>query len=71
MKKSKLRQELDAAHLEIIKRRDYRGARESDVVGWLAEYVETNYVAKFQFIIDHAQNISEAREIARKALDGD
>ena len=45
---SEMRKNLEAAHFEIIKRREYRGARESDVVAWLAEYVEQNFVPKEQ-----------------------
>jgi hypothetical protein len=43
---SEMRKKLNEAHLDIIKKREYRGARESDVVAWLAEYVENNFVPK-------------------------
>lgn len=43
---SKIRQLLNKAHLEIVKRREYRGARESDVLEWLSEYVENNFTHK-------------------------
>lgn len=43
---SEMRKKLNEAHLEIIKRREYRGAREQDVVAWLAEYVEKEFVPK-------------------------
>lgn len=43
---SEMRKKLAQAHSEIIQRRQYRGARESDVVDWLAEYVEQNFVDK-------------------------
>lgn len=45
---SEMRKKLNEAHLEIVKRRQYRGARESDVVAWLADYVEQNFVPKAQ-----------------------
>ena len=45
---SEMRKKLNEAHLEIVKRRQYRGARETDVVAWLADYVEQNFVPKAQ-----------------------
>lgn len=46
---SEMRKELNKAHLEIIKRREYRGARETDVITWLADYVEQNFISKNNF----------------------
>ena len=45
---SEMHKKLNKAHLEIVKRRQYRGARETDVVAWLADYVEQNFVPKAQ-----------------------
>lgn len=42
---SEMRKKLNKAHSEIIHSRQYRGARESDVVSWLADYVENNFIA--------------------------
>lgn len=51
---SEMRKQMNAAHSEIIKSRQYRGARESDVVGWLADYVEANFIPKkeHQLVMD-------------------
>ena len=46
---SEMRKKLNEAHLEIVKRRQYRGARETDVVAWLADYVEQNFISKNNF----------------------
>lgn len=37
---SDLRKEMNAAYLEIIKRREYKGARIDDILEWLAQYKE-------------------------------
>lgn len=52
---SELRMQLNQAHLEIIKKREYRGAREADVVKWLADYVGANFISKH----DHGTRIRE------------
>lgn len=57
---SEMRKKLNEAHLEIIKRRQYRGARETDVVAWLADYVEQNFVPKAQ--------LERAEEALNKAI---
>lgn len=46
---SKLRQEIEKASLEIVKSRQYRGARESDYRAWLCDYVESNFVPKSDY----------------------
>lgn len=52
---SKTRIEMEKAYLEICKRRQYVGARRSDILDWLAEYADkrdADLKAKYQKAVE-------------------
>lgn len=46
---SEMRKRFEEASIEIIKSRQYRGARESDYREWLSNYAEENFVPKSDY----------------------
>lgn len=67
---SEMRKKLSAAHLEIIKSRQYRGTREHDVVAWLADYVEKNFVeaSSYQSLQEkYEKSVNGLKQIMHKA----
>lgn len=69
---------MDKAYLEICKRRQYVGARQSDILDWLAEYVDqrdADLKAKYEKAvaglkqIDNTSDCKYALEIVDETLE--
>jgi len=57
---SEMRKEMNAAYMEIVKRREYKGARIHDILGWLADYCEKRIDSERS---KYAEILKEAEEL--------
>lgn len=59
---TKFRKEMNAAYTEIIKRRDYKGARIDDILVWLADYCENRITQLEKENADLKSDLDDAKE---------